>query len=86
MAKKSMREREKKKEMIVAKYKNRRIELKKLIKSSSDFVVIMETQAKLAKLPVNSCQARLSTRCTQCSRSHAVYRKFALCRIVCGSN
>lgn len=81
MAKKSMIEREGKKALQVAKYKNRRLELKKIIKSSTDFDVIMEAQASLAKLPVNSCPARHSTRCQQCGRAHAVYRKFGLCRI-----
>ncbi len=76
-----MIEREGKKALQVAKYKNRRLELKKIIKSSTDFDVIMEAQASLAKLPVNSCPARHSTRCQQCGRAHAVYRKFGLCRI-----
>ena len=76
-----MLEREGKKALLVAKYKTRRLELKKIIKSSTDFDVIMATQAKLAKLPINSCPARHSTRCQQCGRAHAVYRKFGLCRI-----
>lgn len=76
-----MREREAKKALLVEKYKNRRLELKQIIKSSTDFNVIMETQAKLAKLPLNSNPVRHSTRCQQCGRPHAVYRKFGLCRI-----
>ena len=81
MAKKSMVARESKKGLLVEKYKTRRAELKKTIKSSTDFDVIMETQAKLAKLPINSNAVRHSTRCNQCGRAHAVYRKFGLCRI-----
>lgn len=81
MAKKSMLARDAKKRLLVEKYKNRRIELKKLIKSSTDLDVIMEAQMKLAKLPVNSNPARSTTRCQQCGRTHAVYRKFGLCRI-----
>lgn len=73
--------REQKKGLLVEKYRTRRAELKDLIKSSTDFEVIMETQAKLAKLPVNSNPVRHSTRCQQCGRAHAVYRKFGLCRI-----
>ena len=73
--------RESKKGLLVEKYRNRRAELKKIIKSSSDYDVILETQAKLAKLPINSCPVRHGTRCQQCGRVHAVYRKFGLCRI-----
>jgi small subunit ribosomal protein S14 len=81
VAKKSMLERENKKGLLVEKYRNRRAELKDIIKSTNDFDVIMAAQAKLAKLPVNSNPVRHSTRCQQCGRVHAVYRKFGLCRI-----
>ena len=81
MAKKSMLARESKKELMILKYKKRRTDLKETIKSSTDFDVIMEAQAKLAKLPVNSSPVRHTTRCQQCGRVHAVYRKFGLCRI-----
>lgn len=81
MAKKSMLERENKKGLLVEKYRNRRTELKDTIKSSTDYDVIMASQAKLAKLPVNSNPVRHTTRCQQCGRAHAVYRKFGLCRI-----
>ena len=81
MAKKSMLARESKKGLLVEKYRSRRAELKETIKTSTDYDVIMETQAKLAKLPVNSNPVRHSTRCQQCGRAHAVYRKFGLCRI-----
>ncbi len=76
-----MLEREKKKAKLVAKHRGKRTELKILIKSSQDFDEIMEAQAKLAKLPINSNPVRHSTRCQQCGRPHAVYRKFGLCRI-----
>ena len=81
MAKKSMLERENKKVLLVEKYRSRRAELKETIKSSTDVDAIMNAQAKLAKLPVNSNPVRHSTRCQQCGRAHAVYRKFGLCRI-----
>jgi small subunit ribosomal protein S14 len=76
-----MLEREAKKAKLVKKHLSKRLELKKIIKSSTDFEEIMATQAKLAKLPINSCPARHSSRCQQCGRSHAVYRKFGMCRI-----
>ncbi|AHE65982.1 30S ribosomal protein S14 [Legionella oakridgensis] len=81
MAKKSIIARESKKGRLVDKYRTRRAELKEIIKSSSDFDTIMAAQAKLAKLPVNSNPVRHTTRCQQCGRPHAVYRKFGLCRI-----
>ncbi|MCR9192880.1 MAG: 30S ribosomal protein S14 [Gammaproteobacteria bacterium] len=81
MARKSILERERKKAKLVVKHQARRLELKKIIKSSTDFDAIVEAQNSLAKLPVNSCAARHSTRCCQCGRAHAVYRKFGLCRI-----
>ncbi len=76
-----MLEREKKRAKLVEKYRKRRTELKVLIKSSKDFDAVMDAQAQLAKLPVNSNPVRHSTRCQQCGRPHAVYRKFGLCRI-----
>ena len=76
-----MLEREAKKSKLVAKYWTRRVELKKIIKSSQDANKIREAQDALEKLPVNSCPVRHSTRCQQCGRAHAVYKKFGLCRI-----
>lgn len=73
--------REKGKKNLIDKFRARRVELKKIIKSSSDVDEIMVAQAKLAKLPVNSSPTRLTKRCQQCGRPHAVYRKFGLCRI-----
>ncbi|MBA2657739.1 MAG: 30S ribosomal protein S14 [Tatlockia sp.] len=81
MAKKSILAREKKRTKLVAKYKERRNELKVIIKSSQDVDAIMAAQLKLGKLPLNSNPVRNSTRCQQCGRPHAVYRKFGLCRI-----
>lgn len=81
MAKKSIIARELEKGLLVDKYQARRKELKRKIKKSADFDEIMAAQAQLAKLPLNSNPVRHSTRCQQCGRPHAVYRKFGLCRI-----
>jgi small subunit ribosomal protein S14 len=81
VAKKSMLEREAKKIQLVAKYWSRRAELKKIIKSSPDADKVRAAQDALEKLPVNSNPVRHSTRCQQCGRAHAVYKKFGLCRI-----
>lgn len=73
--------RELKKENLVKKYQSQRLKLKEEIKSATDFDEIMALQVKLAKLPLNSNPVRHSTRCQQCGRPHAVYRKFGMCRI-----
>lgn len=73
--------REAKKRKLVDQYRNRRTALKQIIKSSTDMDEVMDAQKKLASLPVNSSAARYTTRCAQCGRPHAVYRKFELCRI-----
>lgn len=76
-----MLERELKRTKLVEKYKQRRDALKEKIRISKSFDDIMEAQIKLAKLPVNSNPVRQCTRCNQCGRAHAVYKKFRLCRI-----
>lgn len=81
MTRKSIVQREKKKDLIESKYRSKRLELKTIIKKSTDFDTIMEAQEKLAKLPLNSSASRCTKRCKQCGRAHAVYRKFGLCRI-----
>ncbi len=76
-----MLERELKRQKLVDRYGQRRQKLKEAIKSSIDQNVIEESISKIAKLPVNSSPVRQVTRCNQCGRPHAVYRKFGLCRI-----
>lgn len=81
MAKKSMIAREAKRAKAVAKYAQKREELKAIIKSpeSSDEQV-WEAMMKLQKLPRDSSSARQQRRCRVTGRPHAVYRKFGLCR------
>ena len=76
-----MLQREAKKGILVEKHRSRRIELKQIIKSSLDHEKVREAQDALQKLPLNSNPVRHTTRCQQCGRAHAVYRKFGLCRI-----
>jgi len=76
-----MLNREERRKKLVDKYSERRKELKRQIKSSTDMQLVMDSQAKLAKLPVNSNPVRYKTRCKCCGRPHGVYRKFTLCRI-----
>ncbi len=86
MARKAIVERELKKAKLVEKHLKRRMKLKKIIKSSSDMDAVRTAQAALHKLPLNSSPSRLTTRCQQCGRQHAVYRKFGLCRICLRQN
>ena len=82
MAKKSMIEREKKREKLVAQYAVRRAELKAI---ASDQSLPMEerfkARLKLAKLPRNSSATRLHNRCQLTGRPHAYYRKLKISRI-----
>lgn len=76
-----MWERQRRRLDLIDKHREKRRELKAIIKSSDDFDAIAEAQIKLAKLPINSNPVRLCTRCQQCGRPHAVYKKFGICRI-----
>lgn len=81
MAKKSMLEREQKRARLVEKYRQRRVELKGMMKASTDVDEVMQLHDKLTRLPLNSSPVRHSMRCMQCGRGRGVYRKFILCRI-----
>lgn len=81
MAKKSMIARERKREKMVAKYAEKRIALKEIIRSPrSSFEEVMAATDSLQKLPRNSSPVRLRNRCQITGRPHGVYRKFGLSR------
>ncbi len=81
MAKKSMVQRELKRQKLAAKYAAKRAALKAIISNpESSFEEIMEAQVKLQKLPRDSSPSRITRRCQVSGRPHAVYRKFGLCR------
>ena len=81
MAKVSMVEREKKRIKTVAKYANKRAELKAKIKDLSlSPEERMAAQVQLQKLPRDASPVRVQRRCRLTGRPHAVYRKFGLCR------
>ena len=82
MAKKSVIARDVKREEDITRYAVVRAKLKAVINSTdSSFDDKQKAFEKLNKLPRNSSSSRLTRRCKQCGRPHAVYRKFALCRI-----
>ena len=82
MAKKSMIEREKKRQKLVAQYAEKRAALKAIV---NDEKKPMEDRfrasLKLAKLPRNSSATRLHNRCQLTGRPHAYYRKLKMSRI-----
>ena len=83
MAKKSMIEREKKRQHLVDVYAAKRAALKEII-SNQDLPVGERFVAaqKLAGLPRNSSATRLHNRCQLTGRPHAYYRKLKLSRIM----
>ena len=82
MAKKSMIEREKKRQRLVEQYAAKRAALKEI---ANDQEKPMEerfkARLKLAKLPRNSAPSRLHNRCQLTGRPHAYYRKLKVSRI-----
>lgn len=82
MAKKSLIERNKKRERLAKRFAARRSRLKAAARDSS---LTMEEQfaarLKLAQLPRNSAPVRVRLRCELTGRSRGNYRKFKLSRI-----
>ena len=82
MAKKSMRERELKRQKTVARFAAKRAELKATIANpNAPDEEVWEAQRKLQKMPRDASAVRLQRRCLATGRPHAVYRKFGLSRI-----
>lgn len=81
MAKRSMIERELKREKTVAKYAAKRAELKAIIRNpNSSDEERWEAQQQFQKLPRDASPVRQRSRCRVTGRPHGVYRKFGLCR------
>tara|TARA_Y100000389_G_C17466786_1_gene526377 strand:- start:4740 stop:5045 length:306 start_codon:yes stop_codon:yes gene_type:complete len=81
MAKKSMIMREEKRSKLVARYGEKRKELKSIVRninSTDDERAI--AQAKLNSLPRDGSSVRQRNRCAVTGRPHGVYRKFGLAR------
>lgn len=82
MAKKSMKERELKRQKQVARFAVRRAALKSIIASpNASDEEMWGAQQKLQKMPRDASAVRLQRRCRVTGRPHAVYRKFGLSRI-----
>lgn len=81
MAKKSMVNREIKREKLAKRHGAKRIELKKvLVSATASYEEKMEAQAKLQKLPRDSSPSRQRNRCALSGRPRGFYRMFGLGR------
>ena len=81
MAKKSMLQRELKREKLVKQYAAKRAELKRIIRDvNTRDEERAAAVAKLASLPRDSSPSRQRNRCSITGRPHGVYRKFGLGR------
>ena len=83
MAKKSSINRNKKRIKLSLRFKKKREELKKLIMNKKlSLDERFAAQMKLSKLPRNSSKVRIKNRCEITGRSHGVYRKLKISRIM----
>lgn len=83
MAKKSMIERETKRQRLVEQYATRRAALKaQAADHSAPVEERFKATLKLAQLPRNSSATRLHNRCQLTGRPHAYYRKLKVSRIM----
>lgn len=81
MAKKSMINRELKREKMVAKYAHKRAQLKEIINDSkASDEERLDAMLALQALPRNSSPVRLRNRCGITGRPHGFFRKFGLSR------
>lgn len=82
MASKAAVSKNEKRRRLVAQYRERRDELKSIIKNpKTDPDSREEAIARLAKMPRNSSKTRIRNRCAVTGRPRGYYRKFGLSRI-----
>ena len=82
MAKKSIIEREKKRQQLVIKYLQKRHYLKIRMKKAEFLQEKLEIQRELQKLPRNSSPVRLRNRCLITGRARGYFKDFGLSRHV----
>jgi small subunit ribosomal protein S14 len=82
MAKKSMIERERKRQRLVMTYKNKRDKLKQQIRETELFEEKLSIHRKLQLLPRDSSPTRLHNRCLLTGRPKGYFRDFGLSRHV----
>ncbi len=82
MAKKSMIEREKKRQRTVAKYAAKREELQEQFETATSQQQKLAIHRQIQQLPRNSAPSRLRNRCWVTGRPRGYYRDFGLSRNV----
>ena len=83
MAKKSQVLRDQGRAKLIKKFAEKRAALRKQLQDPKlSMEEKFEVQEAFAKLPRNSCPTRVTRRCRITGRSHAVYRKFGVSRIM----
>ena len=82
MAKKSMIQRDKKRNILTKKYSKQKRKLKKEVKLTRNFDEQLEIQKMLQKLPRNSLKVRQRKRCMVTGRSRGYFRQFGISRHV----
>lgn len=80
MAKKSMLQRELKREKLIIKYKLKREDLLFKFKKATTLEEKKKISFLIQKLPKNSCSNRLRNRCWKTGKPRGYYRFFGLCR------
>ncbi len=82
MAKTSQVLRDQRRAKLIAKYAERRAELRGRLKDPNvSSEEKFEIQIQFARLPRNSCPTRLTRRCRLTGRARGVYQKFEISRI-----
>jgi len=82
MAKLSSIQRNLKRIRLEKRFKNKRMNLKKIINNKKlPLEERFQAQLKLAKMPKNSAKIRIRNRCEITGRPHGVYRKLKISRI-----
>ena len=82
MAKQGMIQREKKRERLIAKYANKRAQLKNDLANVESFNDRIALYKKFEHVPRNAAPSRHSNRCWVTGRSQGFYRDFGLSRHV----
>jgi len=78
MAKKSMLQRELKRQILVKKYASKSLKLKNSLKKSISIDEKLRISAEIQKLPKNSSKVRLKNRCWKTGRPRGYFRFFWL--------
>lgn len=80
MARQSIIQRQLKREKLVKKYKEKRLQLLEDFSKAENLPSKLSIHQKIEKLPRNSIKVRSRNRCWRTGRGRGFYRDFGLCR------